>query len=135
MASASNGDVGDVSLQGNAIAFVEKGDLILAPGPAELDLREALRAWAARTGHEVKALTTPRWTADGWCVYAQCGAHDSCLARFKAVYQPGTMGSIWFRPHSESASHTNIPSLARKDAARPISRETLRKIKASAGEG
>ena len=37
MASASNRDVGYVSLRVNTIAFVEKGDLLLAPGPAELD--------------------------------------------------------------------------------------------------
>ena len=67
-------------------------------------------------------------------IFANCGRHDHCKARYKFEHTPGSMGSVYLKPHSEEQDHSNVERVARADAEHPVPRAHLDKGKALAAK-
>ena len=98
-----------------------------------LDLRSRVRKWEKSVdGVTLISLSKEQFDKKGGSyLYASCGLHDKCKAKFKFLQQSG---HIFFQPHSGESDHASGPRVARASSSHPVPRASIQKVKALAEE-
>lgn len=107
------------------------GPLLDRPHESIDDIRSHSRAWAQQSGCKFKQQCR-RFKGETQMLYAGCGEHFGCRARYKVTWEPHTAGEVRFKPHASDFDHASSPVVARADAQEPVTREMLEVIKREA---